>query len=265
MCLHDHAHSIAIFWCTRPYKLIVGPGYEATFQAHSTLLNCGEAVIIAIPCMWFYGEVIDYLFAFPCSLTLFYIIMQGAASLVFAPTILDVGEQLGVSVGVLSAMFFCRAAGSAIGSVSAGVALDKLVNYPYTIISLILVASIASELMHADLLYMWLQRTCVPLSHCAVYTSTSPHPVDSCSVQVYWALWDLVCLLHTPLSCLPQMWLRWTHASTLLSLPLMCGHPPPPPPPPVWLCWMQHEMLKLPIMELSCHEESMEILSMNLW
>jgi hypothetical protein len=82
--------------------------------------------------------------ALPIYLTAHFI-PQGAAVLVFGPTILDIGEQLGVSVGVLSALFFCQATGSAIGSICAGMAVDKLVNYPYTIISLILVASIGSE------------------------------------------------------------------------------------------------------------------------
>ena len=65
--------------------------------------------------------------------------------LVFGPTILDLGDQLGASVGALSAMFVCRAVGSAVGSIGAGVALDKLHRFAYSMMSGIILFSIASE------------------------------------------------------------------------------------------------------------------------
>ena len=64
---------------------------------------------------------------------------------IFGPTILDLGNQLNASVGVLSAMFVCRAIGSALGSIGTGIILDKLHKFSYTIMSIILFSSIASE------------------------------------------------------------------------------------------------------------------------
>ncbi len=67
--------------------------------------------------------------------------------LVFGPTILDLSNQLDVSVGVLSAMFVCRAVGIALGSITAGVTLDKLHHFAYTFMSLVFFSSIVSELV----------------------------------------------------------------------------------------------------------------------
>ncbi len=65
--------------------------------------------------------------------------------MIIAPTILDLGQQLDASVGVLSAMLLCRAVGSALGSASTGVTLDKLHRFSYAIMSGILLFSAASE------------------------------------------------------------------------------------------------------------------------
>ena len=64
----------------------------------------------------------------------------------FGPTILDMARQLDVSVGVLSAMFACRAVGAAIGSIGSGVALDRVLkNYSYTYMTLVFISSTASK------------------------------------------------------------------------------------------------------------------------
>ena len=73
-----------------------------------------------------------------------HVFIQGVGYLVFAPTILDFSSQLDVSVGVLSAMFVCRAVGSAMGSVGAGLLLDRVHHFAYSFMSLVFIASIVS-------------------------------------------------------------------------------------------------------------------------
>lgn len=72
--------------------------------------------------------------------------MKGAVFVIFGPTVLDLGQQLGISVGVLSAMLTCRAVGLALGSVGSGIILDKFHQFSYIIMSVILFSSMASEL-----------------------------------------------------------------------------------------------------------------------
>ena len=67
--------------------------------------------------------------------------------LVLGPTILDLSNQLDVSVGVFSAMFACRAVGIALGSIAAGVTLDKVHHFAYPFMSLVFFSSMASELV----------------------------------------------------------------------------------------------------------------------
>jgi hypothetical protein len=64
---------------------------------------------------------------------------------VFGPTLLDIADHLSVDVGVLSAMFACRAVGGVIGSVASGVIIDKYYSLSYTILSIIIISCIASE------------------------------------------------------------------------------------------------------------------------
>ena len=60
---------------------------------------------------------------------------------------LDLASTLNVGIGVLSAMFGCRALGGGVGSVGAGVAMDKLTNYSYTMLASIILSSILSEFL----------------------------------------------------------------------------------------------------------------------
>ena len=49
----------------------------------------------------------------------------------YGSTILDLGDQLDINVGILSIMMFCRAVGAAIGGLGTGFILDMLVSYSY--------------------------------------------------------------------------------------------------------------------------------------
>ncbi len=71
--------------------------------------------------------------------------VQGAALLVFGPTLLDFAEHLGVGIDVLVIMFTCRAIGGAVGSVVTGIVMDKLEQYSFTILCVIYVCCIASK------------------------------------------------------------------------------------------------------------------------
>ena len=55
-------------------------------------------------------------------------------------------RHLNVGVGVLSAMFGCRALGAGVGSVGTGVAMDKLTQYSYTMYAFIIFLSMSGEL-----------------------------------------------------------------------------------------------------------------------
>ena len=70
---------------------------------------------------------------------------QGAALVVFGPTILDLARELDVNLSVLAAMFACRALGSAFGSISAGITIDRVPNWSYLFMSFIFLFSITSE------------------------------------------------------------------------------------------------------------------------
>ncbi len=72
--------------------------------------------------------------------------IQGAALLVFGPTLLDFAEHLGVGIDVLAVIFTCRAIGGAVGSVISGIIMDKLQRFSFTILCVIYVCCIASEL-----------------------------------------------------------------------------------------------------------------------
>ena len=72
--------------------------------------------------------------------------MQGAALIVFGPTILDMARHVDTTVGILSAMFAFRAVGAAIGSIGTGVALDRgLKNYSYSYMTLVLISTTVSK------------------------------------------------------------------------------------------------------------------------
>ena len=71
--------------------------------------------------------------------------MQGAALVVFAPTILDIVDTLEVSLAVLAAMFACRAAGAAFGAVGAGFTLDMMPRWSYSFLTLVILSVIASK------------------------------------------------------------------------------------------------------------------------
>ncbi len=79
----------------------------------------------------------------------------------FGPTLLDLGDSIGVGVAVMSAMFGARASGGAVGSIVLGYLMDKWSKFSYSIITLVLASCIISESTeHAYTMFPWKQAFC---------------------------------------------------------------------------------------------------------